>query len=230
MAAQTLPGDGELQAVRRPTGRDVAVVVRARLEQKRNGVTARSVHGPPAVDEGRLVEQTAAGDRDAFRQLIERHAGRLLAVAKRILNDEAEAEDVVQETLLKLWQSAAELESGPAGIGGWLRQVCRNGSIDRLRRRKPTTEIGDISEVAEPALALQAVDDGDVRDRVNHALAQLPERQRLALALFHYEGMSLAETAEAIAVSAEAVESLLARARRKLRKELEQDWRQLLED
>jgi RNA polymerase sigma-70 factor, ECF subfamily len=185
--------------------------------------------GEVVDDDAVLMARVAAGDEDAYRQLIGRYLPRLLVVARRILNDAAEAEDVVQETCLKLWRLAPKLEVGPRGIGGWLRQVCRNRCIDVIRSSRTTTVTDEVPEQSEPALQVERLEDADLGRRVNAVVLGLPDRQRLALTLFHYEGLSLSETGDIMGASVEAVESLLSRARRRLKAELKDEWKGLLE-
>lgn len=181
-----------------------------------------------AGDERTLMARLRARDAGAFRTLVDRHMSLLLGVARRILRDEAEAEDVVQEAFVKLWQSGAGLEIGDAGVRPWLRRVVTNQCIDRIRAGRRTDVTDQIPEQPVPATQLTSLAENDLSARVTLALQQLPDRQRQALALFHFEGLSQSEVAEALAVSDEAVESLLSRARRTLRGALRDEWRQLL--
>lgn len=181
-----------------------------------------------AGDERTLMARLRARDAGAFRMLVDRHMSLLLGVARRILHDEAEAEDVVQEAFVKLWQSGAGLEIGDAGVRPWLRRVVTNQCIDRIRAGRRTDVTDQIPEQPVPATQLTSLAENDLSARVTSALQQLPERQRQALALFHFEGLSQSEVAAALAVSDEAVESLLSRARRTLRGALRDEWRQLL--
>ncbi len=181
-----------------------------------------------AGDERTLMARLRARDAGAFRMLVDRHMSVLLGVARRILRDEAEAEDVVQEAFVKLWQSGAGLEIGDAGVRPWLRRVVTNQCIDRIRAGRRTDVTDQIPEQPVPATQLTSLAENDLSARVTFALQQLPERQRQALALFHFEGLSQNEVAAALAVSDEAVESLLSRARRTLRGALRDEWRQLL--
>ena len=162
--------------------------------------------------------------------LVARHLPVLLGVARRMLRDDAEAEDVAQEALIKLWSAGATLELGPGGARPWLRRVVTNLSIDRIRARRRTDVTDEVPEQEVAADQLTGLVDGDLAVRVNTALQALPERQRQALTLFHYEGLSQIEVGEILGVSDEAVESLLSRARRALRAMLKDDWRQLLPD
>lgn len=181
-----------------------------------------------AGDERTLVARLRARDAGAFRVLIERHMPLLLGVARRILQDEAEAEDVVQEAFVKLWQSGAGLEIGDAGVRPWLRRVVTNHCIDRIRAGRRTDVTDEIPEQPVAATQFTNLAESDLSARIARAMQDLPERQRQALALFHFEGLSQSEVAAALAISDEAVESLLSRARRTLRSTLKEEWRQLL--
>jgi RNA polymerase sigma-70 factor (ECF subfamily) len=177
-----------------------------------------------------LLTRTARGDAAAFRQIVDRHLPAALAVARHMLRDEAEAEDVAQEAMLRLWRSASELELGPGGIRPWLRRVVSNLCIDRIRAGRKTHVTDEVPEQEVPPEQLQGLTEAELAKRVDAALQALPERQRLALTLFHYEGMSQVEVGATMGVSDEAVESLLARARRALKAALKDEWQQLLPD
>jgi RNA polymerase sigma-70 factor (ECF subfamily) len=179
-------------------------------------------------DEGALLARVAEGEAQAFRALVDRHLPTVVAIARRMLRDDAEAEDVAQETLLRLWRNAASLELGEGGVRPWLRRVAANLCIDRVRASKNTALGDSLPEEVEPASQMTRLAERELGRRVDAALKALPERQRLALTLFHYEGMSQIEVGEAMGISDEAVESLLARARRALKGSLKDEWRGLL--
>ncbi len=181
-------------------------------------------------DEAELLERAGAGEASAFRILVERHIATLNRVAGRILRDATEAEDVTQEALLRLWRAAGELDIGAGGVGPWLRRVATNLAIDRLRAGRRLDVTDQVPDQDSPATQLSALDDIDRAHRVDAAISALPDRQRVALTLFHFEGMSQREVAGALGVSEDALESLLARARRALRAALQDEWRELLSD
>lgn len=184
------------------------------------------------ASDGSLLALSAGGDLAAFGQLVDRHQSIVLAVARRMLaGHRQEADDVAQEALLRLWRSAGQLDVGIAGAGPWLLRVVSNLCIDRLRlqgRLPPMDE--NFHEALEAPVQLSALTQRETAQRIEAAVQALPDRQRVALALFHYDDLSLADIAAKLALSVDAVESLLARARRTLKKELEAEWRGLLED
>jgi len=163
-----------------------------------------------------LLARAARGEVAAARLLTARRAPRLLALATRMLNDPAEAEDVTQEAFLRLWRAAEDLAQGPAPIGAWLHRVAANLCLDRLRRRRGVA-LDDVAAPADPGPgALERLAAADRAAALRAALAALPDRQRAAVCLRHFDDRSNPEIAQALGVSVEAVESLLARGRRAL--------------
>lgn len=164
-----------------------------------------------------LVVRAGKGDRAAAQALMARHLPKMLTLARRMLNGQAEAEDCVQEAFLKLWTHAARWKPGAAKFESWLYRVTLNQCYDRLRR-KPMADLDAAGDVPDPgpspdAALLEAITAGEVAA----ALQDLPERQRAAVLLCHYEGRGNIEAAEIMGISVEALESLLARGRRTLR-------------
>ena len=147
-------------------------------------------------EETSLLARVAAGEGEAFRGLVDRHLPTVLAIARRMLRDDAEAEDVAQETMLRLWRNAAGLELGPNGVRPWLRPSPRILCIDRVRARRNTTVVEEVPEESAPPTQFRHLAERELGARVDAALQALPERQRLAITLFHYEGMSQIEVGE----------------------------------
>ena len=169
-----------------------------------------------------------SGVVDAFESLVIRNQSMLIGFFVRNTRDPQLSEDLAQETLLRLWRNAARLELGEGGVRPWLRRVAANLCIDRVRAQR-NTSLGDaLPEEVEPASQMTTLVERELGRRVDAALKGLPERQRLALVLFHYEGMSQVEVGNVMGISDEAVESLLARARRALKASLKEEWQGLL--
>lgn len=159
-----------------------------------------------------------AGDQRIYADAVRRHARAITIYAYRMLGNESEAEDIAQETFLRLWTQAASWQSGKAALSTWLHRIAHNLCVDFLRKNKPSRisplsdELVDGQMTAEDELGIQAD-----QLMLQVALGRLPERQRSALLLTHYQGLSNKEVADILAVSVDALESLLARARRSLK-------------
>ena len=164
-----------------------------------------------------LLVAVGNGDASAAKLLIQRLAPRLLAHATRVLGDRAEAEDAVQETMVRLWKMAPDWEQGQAKVSTWCFRVLVNLCTDRIRARR---EIVDLDTIAEPeadiATVVENMTDAARVSALNTALATLPERQRQAVSLRHIEELSNPEIAEIMDISVEAVESLISRGKRGL--------------
>ncbi len=188
--------------------------------------------GGSAVTDDALARRVAAGDAGAWRDLMDAHLGAVTGYAWHMLGDRAEAEDVAQETFIRFMKKAPGWRPGAARLRTWLLRVAINLCLDRLRARRPRAELNvefDAALEAEPD-GVARIDGGiDHRRVVRRALRELPERQTSAIALVHYLGLTNAEAAETMAISVDALESLLARARRALRRKLEHLARDLLE-
>jgi RNA polymerase sigma-70 factor (ECF subfamily) len=173
-----------------------------------------------AVPDNDLIARAGAGDRAAWAALVDRYLGAISGYAWYMLGDQGEAEDIAQETFIRLMGKAADWDAdGTASLKTWLYRVAINLCIDRRRRVVPTP----VDTLPETPTGGPAEVDGhyDRARWVARAVGRLPERQRAVLALVYYQGMSNGEAAEMLKLSVEAVESLLARARRALRATLE---------
>ena len=175
---------------------------------------------PERDDDAALLGRYAQGDPAAARLLAARLMPRIYGHACRVLGDSAEAEDVAQEAMMRLWRIAPEWRSGEAKVSTWLYRVVANLCTDRLRKGTPV----GLDEVAEPTdgapSAAEGMQQRARQDALARALATLPERQRQAVVLRHIEGLANPEIAAILEVGVEAVESLNARGKRGLARAL----------
>ena len=172
---------------------------------------------PVGDEDEELLNRLALNDEAAFRILVERHIDRAFGIALRIIGSRADAEDVVQDTMLKVWTHRGRWQHGRAKFSTWLYRVVTNRCIDLHRR--PRTD--NVDAVPEPADAQPDVVSTMQRDEVTHmlenAMQRLPEQQRVAVILSYHENMSNGEIAEVMDTTVAAVESLLKRGRQQLR-------------
>lgn len=158
----------------------------------------------------------ANGDEEAARVLSLRLVPRVLAQATRMLADQAEAEDVAQEAMMKLWEIAADWRQGEAQVSTWLYRVVANLCTDRLRKRRGVS-LDQIAEPTDPQMsAIAQMQETSRLTALANALAQLPDRQAQAVSLRHLEGLTNPEIAQIMDISVRSVESLTARGKKAL--------------
>ncbi|MBB4021006.1 RNA polymerase sigma-70 factor (ECF subfamily) [Confluentimicrobium naphthalenivorans] len=168
------------------------------------------------VSDEALLVLYGNGDEAAARALTLRMTPRALGFAMRMLGDMAEAEDVAQEAMLRLWRVAPEWRQGEAKVTTWLFRVVANLCTDRLRKARGVA-LDSVPEPEDDAPGAEARLLAASRARaLDEALLTLPERQRQAVVLRHIEGLANPEIAEVLEISVEAVESLTARGKRAL--------------
>jgi RNA polymerase sigma-70 factor (ECF subfamily) len=198
---------------------------------------AQSAVPPPAGangDEVVLVEALRAGDPSAFETMVRLYAGRMLAVARRLVGNDEEARDVVQDALLSAFRSMARFE-GHSRISTWLHRIVVNTALMKLRtrRRKPEESIEPLlpsfNDEGHHAIrfsewegADQVLEREEVRRVVREAIDGLPDTYRTVLLLRDIEELSTDETAEALAITPNTVKTRLHRARQALRSVLDE--------
>jgi RNA polymerase sigma-70 factor (ECF subfamily) len=196
--------------------------------------TARPVASAPAHPDAALLARLRAGDDVAFAELVRRESGKLLAVARRILRSDEEAQDAVQDALLSAFQNLDRFEGG-ARLSTWLHRITVNAALMRLRSKKRRRE--DSIEELLPAFAedghhlapvsplRDAAEDeiasAEIAAIVRAAIDELPEGYRVVLVLRDVEGLDTAETAAALGIGPDAAKMRLHRARQALRTLLE---------
>ena len=168
-----------------------------------------------------LMELVCSGNHDAFSEIVDRHTDRYFALAYRTLHNAGDAEDVVQNAFIKLWQSPTKWNSGKSQFTTWFYRVVINACHDHIRRYKNQVLADEnvIESAAEPItseqLMLEKRQTEDIQRKcLSKAIGNLPSSQRDAINLVVYLGLPQKQVAEIMGVSVKAVESLLVRAKR----------------
>jgi len=166
------------------------------------------------------------GDVAAFRALVDRYQNRLVNVLYQVVGDQSEAEDLAQDVFLKVYKAAGRYRA-EARFSTWFYRIATNTALNALKakRRRPTVSLDEMEEQGRSVNALSATPDppdrvlqrAEVVRAVQRALHQIPERQRMAVILHRFEGLSYQEIAEALRVSIDAVDAMLRRAKASLR-------------
>ena len=172
-----------------------------------------------------LVRRARGGDTEAFRAIVEAHSRPLFRAAWRILGDAEGAEDAVQEAFLRAWRALASFDE-EAELSTWLYRIAVNAAIDQRRGRRRRQAVAAplaldldgavVAHSAEPDPHRRAVS-GEIARRTRAALERLPDAERTALLLRHFEGRSIAEIARALGRGENAAKQTVFRAVRKLR-------------
>ncbi len=169
------------------------------------------------------MARVATGDAGAYRLLVERHLGRAHAIALRVVGNRADAEDAVQGAFTKVWVSAPSWQPGRAAFTTWLYRIIVTTSIDTIRRRRGEIDAdAALEELPDEGPGSEAqVAAAQEAERVRAAVAALPARQRVAVTLCYFEEFTNPEAAQIMGVHVKALEGLLVRARKLLRRTLE---------
>jgi RNA polymerase sigma factor (sigma-70 family) len=175
---------------------------------------------PPSQGDDALMAQVADRDPAAFRVLVDAHAARAHRIGWRMLGDANEADDVAQETMLRLWEHAGKWQAGGSGVAAWTTRVASNLCLDRLRKRRFSSDEEVPERADEAPLADAMIAEDQMRAQTMAAVHALPDRQRVAIILTYYEECSNMAAAEALEMNVKAFESLLLRARTALRSAL----------
>ena len=203
--------------------------VSMRIKDEGNPLRAHDSLKPERLSDETLVTQVAEGSSSALEALYDRYAPIVLGISLKVIGDRAVAEDVLQETFWRLWQSAATYQSERGSFTGWLFKIARNLSVDAYRRRNVRPQTIPAVEGNEPVLDQVPDADADVVEQVQSniqyrqvrtALASLPTVQRQVIELAYFYGMTRQEIAES---TGEALGTIHTRARlglQKLREEL----------
>ncbi len=174
-------------------------------------------------NDDQLLLAIAGGDHYAFTELVNRHGDAVHGYLLRLTGTRSDAEDLTQETFLRVWRKAGSYEPGRVRASTWLHRIAHNLCIDSFRRARPERSLDDIEALGSDEDLYRAQAARETVARLELALRELPDNQRAALLLCQVQGFSNAEAAEILGLKVRAVESLLARARRSLRKRLQSE-------
>ena len=186
------------------------------------------------LSDGTFVTRARSGDSDAFRVLVERHSRSVFRLAFRMTGNEQDAEDVVQESMLRAYKQLGKFDER-ASFATWLYRIATNCSLDLVRARKRRAQHqgqaadGDQSEAENPVLNVPSPDptperaalSGEVRERLAAAMDELSSTERSAFVLRHFEGMCIEEVSRVLGCQAGAAKHSVFRAVQKLRRALE---------
>jgi RNA polymerase sigma-70 factor (ECF subfamily) len=182
----------------------------------------------------RLMLQVRDGDGTAFEELVLRYQNRLLTVLEHLVGNREQAEDLTQDVFLRVFR-ARERYTAEAKFSTWLFTIANNVASNALRSRSRRREIGvpegngadsmplsleQMAKAASGFMPTRALDKSEQAEMVRHAVANLSERQRMALLLAKFEGMSYQDIAQTMGLSVQAIKSLLSRARVNLKEML----------
>jgi RNA polymerase sigma-70 factor (ECF subfamily) len=177
-------------------------------------------------DDDSLLAAIADGDEQAYSAIVHRHGDRLYSYLLRLTRSAADAEDLLQETFLRIWRSAGSYRPGRVAASTWIHRIAHNLCIDSFRGKRRRAEIAIEADDSAPADANNggepesALITAELLAQVEAAIARLPQSQRAALLLCQTQGFSNNEAATILGIGVRALESLLARARRTLRQHL----------
>jgi RNA polymerase sigma-70 factor (ECF subfamily) len=193
------------------------------------------------MNDAELTDRLIAGDSEAFDSLLETYQDRVVNTCYRFVHHASDAEDVAQEVFIEILQSIARFR-GDAKLSTWIYRVAVTKAFDFIRKKNRKKRLGHLKQVLgiqteeerrdfEPEDATVPADALEQKERaavLAQAVAALPESQRIAITLNQYEGLCYAEVAEIMATTVSAVESLLFRAKKNLRKHLQRYYDEIL--
>lgn len=179
-----------------------------------------AVRGASLLNDETLIGRVAAADKKAFAALLDHYLGDIVSFARRYVGHH-EADDIAQEVFARVWQKAGQWRQGKGTVRAWLYRITYNLCMDTLKKHRPDNglESNDVSDQAGAQPDRQAEND-DLKVAIDTAMQELPERQRGAISLCLVHGLGNREAAGVLGISVEALESLLSRGRRQLRRVL----------
>ncbi len=175
------------------------------------------------VDEANLIRKSVNGDESAFELLLEQHLPSLSNYVMRMMANTAQADDLIQETFIRLWTHGRKFNPKYAKLTTWLHNIAHNLCIDYFRKHNRLVgESTELHDVQASGPEQDFIQQSQAR-KIQESMMALPERQRSAIIMCHYQGMSNKDAAAVLDVSVDALESLMARGRKKLKDMVENE-------
>ncbi|MEQ8953213.1 MAG: sigma-70 family RNA polymerase sigma factor [Gammaproteobacteria bacterium] len=169
-----------------------------------------------------LMAAVCSGDETAYQAIVRQHIKPISHYAYRMLGNRKDCEDITQETFLRLWLNAKKWQPEKARLSTWLHRIAHNLCVDMLRKTSRFEDMAEPQDIVQQEYGENSAEQDEKIKKLNRAIARLPESQRSALMLCHYQNFSNKEAAEIMNTSVKAVESALTRARHSLRNELQE--------
>ena len=201
--------------------KNLKLSLRGQSGQEPSGASP-SEEGARRVDlqDDQLMLAVQQGDKRAYRSLVERYINRTVALARRFVANQSDAEDIAQDVFLTLWKNAHQWQPGKAAFSTWLYRITVNRSID-YKRKMRFDPLDEVTEPEDGGLdAVSKIHTQQVSEKLRMAIGGLSEPQQVAMALYYHEGLSAARCAEVMEIKVNAVESLLKRGRQRLREQM----------
>lgn len=159
-----------------------------------SGTNVSATASTSDISDHSLLELVRGGDQNAMAALFDRYGTMVYSIAMRVLRERSNAEDVMQEVFVRVWENPERFISGHGSFAGWLAVVTRNRAVDVLRRRRPSDAVDDVVLPTSSNLASET-ERNIMMQKVQHALESLPEDQQRSLELAFFEGLSHSEIA-----------------------------------
>lgn len=204
---------------------DAATSISAQSEPQGTNETLSTSNEPSntEITDEELMQMVCMGDRSAYQILVKRHLKSISHYAFRLLGNQKDTEDITQEVFLRLWTNAEKWKAEKSKLTTWLHRITHNLCIDYLRKHGRMQTQDSFDDEVDDSLNENKESTDESNDKlrlIREAVSALPENQRSALSLCHYQGFSNKEAAAIMNISVKALESAIARAKRSLREKL----------
>ena len=171
-----------------------------------------------------LMRRVQQGDESAFSMLVQRHTQSIHAFIYRLCGNRGDAEDITQETFLRLWQRSSQWTPDTVRFTTWIHQIARNLCIDQFRREQSLKRTSSHENTEFADSTIESIEEDAKRQAMRDEIGTLPERQRTAIVLCQVQGWTQQDAAKVLDTSVDGVQALIGRARRTLRASLVKNY------